>query len=218
MKVVTIEGTKREELGSKSAKQLRREGNVHCVIYGGKENIHFFTPETSFKDLLYTAEAHTVEIKLNDGSTKAVIRDVQYHPVTDEVEHVDFYQFQPGVPVTIEVPINLIGNARGVRNGGRLKVNLRKLRVKATEENLPGKLDINIEKLRIGQAIRVNEVNAEGFEIDHEPHRVILTIQTARNAVEDLEDDEDEEGAEGEEGATEGAAAEGGEETTTAEA
>ncbi|MGB0176456.1 MAG: 50S ribosomal protein L25/general stress protein Ctc [Owenweeksia sp.] len=217
MKVVTIEGTKREELGSKSAKQLRREGHVPCVIYGGKENIHFFTPETSFKELLYTAEAHTVEINVGGTATKAVIRDVQYHPVTDEVEHVDFFQLIPGVPVTIEVPINLIGNARGVRNGGRLKVNLRKLRVKASEENLPGKLDIDIEKLRIGQAIRVNEVKTDGFEIEHEPHRVILTIQNARNAVEDLEEEE-EEGAEGEEGATEGAAAEGGEETTTTEA
>ncbi|MEQ9263307.1 MAG: 50S ribosomal protein L25/general stress protein Ctc [Owenweeksia sp.] len=212
MKVVTIEGTKREELGSKSAKQLRREGNVPCVIYGGKENIHFFTPETSFKELLYTAEAHTVEININGTSTKAVIRDVQYHPVTDDVEHVDFFELIPGVPVTIEVPINLIGNARGVRNGGRLKVNLRKLRVKASEENLPGKLDIDIEKLRIGQAIRVSEVNTDGFEIEHEPHRVILTIQNARNAVEEDLDEEEE----GEEGAE--TAAEGSEEETTAEA
>lgn len=214
MKVITIEGTKREELGSKSAKQLRREDNVPCVIYGGEENIHFYTPSTSFKVLLYTAEAHAVEINLGGESVKAVIRDVQYHPVTDEIEHVDFFQLVSGREVTIEVPINLIGNARGVRNGGRLKVNLRKLRVKATEENLPGKLDIDIENLRIGQAIRVEEVNTDGFVIDHEPQRVILTIQNARNAVEDLED-EDEEGTE--EGGEETAAAEG-EETTTAEA
>lgn len=210
MKVITIEGTKREEVGSKSAKELRRSGNVPCVIYGGEENIHFYTPEISFKELLYTAEAHLVEVKLGDSSYRTVIREAQYHPVTDNVEHVDFYELIPGRPITIEAPINLIGNARGVRNGGRMKVNLRKLRVKASEENLPGKINIDIEKLRIGEAIRVEDIKKESdYEILHEPYRTILTIQTARNAVEDLDLDEEEEGAEGEE-----AAAEGAEETT----
>lgn len=217
MKTITIEGAKREELGSKSSKDLRREGNVPCVIYGGKENIHFYTPETSFKEVLYTAEAHIIEVKLGDKTYKSVVRDAQYHPVTDNVEHVDFFELVPGKPVDIQVPINLIGNARGVRNGGRMKVNLRKLRVKASEENLPGQIDINIEKLRIGEAIRVQDIKKESdYEILHEPHRTILTIQTARNAVEDLGDeDEEEEGTEGEEAT---ATAEGGEETTSAEA
>ncbi len=210
MKTIAIEGTLRKDLGSKSAKQLRREGNVPCVIYGGEENIHFYTADSNFKDLLFTAEAHLVEINVDGKTYKAVIRDVQYHPVTDETEHIDFYQTSPDKEITILVPINLIGNARGVRNGGRLKVNLRKLRVKASEENLPGKLDIDIENLRIGQAIRVEDVKTDGFEIMHEPQRTILTIQTARNAVEDLdEEEEDAEGAEGEEGT-----AEGGEEAT----
>ena len=126
------------------------------------------------------------------------------------LKHVDFYQTSPDKEITIQVPINLIGNARGVRNGGRLKVNLRKLRVKATEDNLPGNLDINIEQLRIGQTIRVQDVKTDNFEIMHEPTRAILTIQTARNVIEDIEDEDEEmEGAEGEE-----ATAEGGEEAT----
>ncbi len=206
MKTIAIEGTLRSEVGSKSAKLLRREGNVPCVIYGGEENVHFFTADKNFKELLFTAEAHLVEITLDGKTYKAVIRDVQYHPVTDETEHVDFYEVTPGKEITIEIPINLIGNARGVRNGGRLKVNLRKLRVKATEDHLPGQLDIDIENLRIGQAIRVEDVKTEGFEIMHEPQRTILTIQTARTAVEDV-DDEEEEGAEGEEATAEGAEA-----------
>lgn len=212
MKTIAIEGTLRSEVGSKSAKLLRREGNVPCVIYGGEENIHFYTEDKNFKELLFTAEAHLVEINLDGKTYKAVIRDVQYHPVTDETEHVDFYETSPDKEITILVPINLIGNARGVRNGGRLKVNLRKLRVKATEDHLPGQLDIDIENLRIGQAIRVEDVKTDGFEIMHEPQRTILTIQTARTAVEDV-DDEEEEGAEGEE-----ATAEGGEEATEAAA
>lgn len=211
MKTIAIEGTLREELGSKNAKQLRKEGKVPCVIYGGDKNIHFYADEMSFKELIYTAEAHTVAISLGSDTHKAVIRDVQYHPVTDALEHVDFYEFVPGRIITIEAPINLIGNARGVRNGGRLKVNLRKLRVKATEENLPSAIDINIEDLRIGQAIRVQDVTTEGYIIDHEPQRTILTIQTARNAVVDTEEEEGEE--EETEAAAEGEAAE-----TTAEA
>lgn len=196
MKTIAIEGTLRKDLGSKSAKQLRREGNVPCVIYGGEENIHFYTADSNFKDLLFTAEAHLVEINVDGKTYKAVIRDVQYHPVTDETEHIDFYQTSPDKEITILVPINLIGNARGVRNGGRLKVNLRKLRVKAAEDKLPGKLDIDIENLKIGQAIRVEDVKTDGFEIMHEPQRTILTIQTARNAVVEDEEEGEEEGEE----------------------
>lgn len=211
MKTIAIEGTLRTELGSKTAKQIRREGNVPCVIYGGEENIHFYTPEASFKELLYTPEAHLVEINLDGNKYRTVIRDVQYHPVTDATEHVDFFQTSPDKEITILVPIHLVGNARGVRNGGRLKVNLRRLRVKATENNLPGMIDINIEPLKIGQSIRVEDVKTDGYEIAHEPYRTILTIQTSRNAIEE-DEDEDEEGAEGEEGAT----AEGGEATEAA--
>lgn len=201
MKTIAIEGTLRTELGSKTAKQIRREGNVPCVIYGGEENIHFHTPEVSFKELLYTPEAHLVEINLDGKTYRTVIRDVQYHPVSDAIEHVDFFQTSADKAVTIEVPINLVGNSRGVRNGGRLKVNLRKLKVTATEANLPGHIDIDITEVRIGQSVRVSDVNTDGYEISHEPQRTILTVQTSRNAVADEDEDE---GAEGEEATAEG--------------
>ncbi len=201
MKTIAIEGTLREELGSKSAKVMRREGNVPCVIYGGEENIHFYASEGSFRDLLYTPEAHLVAITAGGKTFKAVIRDLQFHPVTDALEHVDFLEVLPGKEVTILVPVNLVGNARGVRNGGRLKVILRKLRVRATEEGLPSMIDINIENLRIGQAVRVRDIENAGFEILNEPQRTIAAIQTSRTAVED-EDEEDEEG--GEEATAEG--------------
>ncbi len=208
MKTIAIEGTLRDDLGTKSAKQLRREESVPCVIYGGKENIHFSTSNRNFKELLYTPMAHLVEITLGDKVYKAVIRDAQFHPVSDEILHVDFLETTPNKPFTVQVPINLIGNAKGVRNGGRMKVNLRKLRVKATEESLPEQINIDIENLRIGEAIRVEDVPTEGYVIDHEPQRTILTIQTARNAiVDDVEDEEGEEGAEGETAAAEGAEA-----------
>ena len=200
MKTIAIEGSLRENLGGSSAKQLRNEGQVPCVIYGGEENIHFYTPESSFKDLLFTPEVFNVEIAVDGKKYNCVIRQAQYHPVSDNIEHVDFMELIPGKVVTIKVPVLLTGNARGVRNGGRLKVNLRKLRVKATPDSLPGQIEIDITDLRIGQTIRVQDVPAEGFIIDHEPTRAICLVQTARNVVEEVE--EEEEGAEGEEGAT----------------
>lgn len=213
MKTIAIEGTLREETGTKSAKQLRKQGLVPCVIYGGEETIHFSTPDVSFKDILFTPEVYKVEINLDGKTYAAVIRDVQYHPVTDDTEHVDFFQLVADKPIVLKVPVQLKGNARGVRNGGRLKVNLRKLRVKATPDNLPGSIDIDIENLRIGETIRVEDVDTGDFEIMHEPFRAICLIQTARNAVEEVEDEEGEE-EEGEETAAEGSE----EEETTAEA
>lgn len=205
MKTIAIKGNLRENLGGSTAKQLRREGQVPCVIYGGDENVHFYTSEKSFKDLLYTPEVYNAEVAVDGKKYSCVIRQTQYHPVTDMVEHVDFFELIPGKEVTIRVPVALTGNARGVRNGGRLKVNLRRLRVKATPGNLPGQIEIDITNLKIGDTIRVEDVPVDGFVIDHEPGRAICLIQTARNVVE--VEDADEEGTE--EGATAEATAEG---------
>lgn len=205
MKVIVIEGTKREMLGSGSAKNLRREGNVPCVIYGGAENIHFSAPEISFKSLLYTNEAHLVEVKLDDKSYKAVLRDTQFHPVSDSLVHVDLMELVPGKEVSIKVPVALVGNAIGVRNGGKLKVNFRKLNIKGTEENLPGKIDINIDNLKIGQTIRVEDIVADGYTIENENFLAVVTIRTSRNAV---LDEEEEGAAEGEGAETAEASAE----------
>lgn len=195
MKTIAIEGSLRENLGGSSAKQLRKEGQVPCVIYGGDENVHFYTPEISFKHLLYTPEVFNVEITVDGKKYNCVIRQAQYHGVTDQVEHVDFLELIPGKEVMISVPIVLKGNARGVRNGGRLKVNLRRLRVKAMPSGLPGQIEIDITNLKIGETIRVEDVAVDGFIIDHEPSRAICLIQTARNVIKDIE--EEEEGEEG---------------------
>lgn len=204
MKTIAIEGSLRENLGSSSAKQLRKEGQVPCVIYGGAENIHFSTKEKSFKQLLYTPEVFSAEVDVDGKKYTCVMRQAQYHPVSDQVEHVDFLELIPDKEVNIEVPVVLTGNALGVRNGGRLKVNLRRLRVKALPAGLPGQIEIDITKLKIGDTVRVEDVPVDGFVIDHEDTRAICLIQTARNVVEEVEEDE-----EGEEGATAEAGAEG---------
>lgn len=206
MKSITLEGTIREELGSKSAKQLRREGQVPCVIYGGEEPVHFSAPAGDFKDLVYTPQAYITEVKVGDKTIKAVMQDIQFHPVSDAIEHIDFIQLVDGKAVSVEVPVNLIGNARGVRNGGKLKFTMRKLKVRGTEENLPEGIDLNIENLRIGQSVKVSQVEKAGFDILNADSAVIVSIKTSRNAVDDS--DEEEEGAEGGEGSTEEASAE----------
>lgn len=201
MKSITIQGKLRDELGTRSAKNLRKEGYVPCVIYGNGENIHFYTEDKSFKDILYTPEAKLIQVDIDGKLYDTIYRDAQYHPVSDEVEHVDLYHFDANNPITLEVPIRLIGTAKGVRNGGRMKVNLRRLPVRAKVENMPGMLEVNIEALRIGDALRVEDLDFEGIEILREPTRTILTIQTSRKAI--ITDADEEEGAEGEEAATE---------------
>lgn len=205
MRSISIEGKSREELGTKSAKLLRREGMVPCVIYGAGENVHFYTDSRSFKELLYTAEALLCVINIDGKEYKCVVRDSQFHPVSSAVEHVDFFQITDGKPFEAIVPINLVGNARGVRNGGKLKAVLRKVKAYGTEENMPGVINLDITDLRIGQSMRVSDIDANGFEIVGDAGRTVVGIKTSRNAVD--EDEDEEEAGEGEEAAAESAEA-----------
>jgi len=130
MQSVTLQGTVRTELGTKYAKQLRDQGQVPCVMYGGDAPVHFYAPILTFRDLVYTAEARMASIELEGKTYQAVIQDMQFHVLNDALTHVDFIQVLDGKPVTIQVPMILTGNSRGVRNGGKLKFSLRNLKVK----------------------------------------------------------------------------------------
>jgi large subunit ribosomal protein L25 len=191
MKSVAIAGNTRTTLGTKEAKTLRKTGQVPCVIYGGEAPIHFSAPVLAFKDVVYTPEAKVAEIQLDGNTVKAVMQDIQFHPVTDEILHIDFIQLVSGKSVIYEVPVNLNGTARGVRNGGKMKVVLRKIVVKATPENMVDAINLDITNLRIGQSIRVSNLPTEGYEIISAPSAVIVTIKTSRNAVADIDEDEE---------------------------
>jgi len=210
MKSITIKGSERESVGKKATKALRNAGKVPCVIYGGEKPLHFSAEELSFKDLVYTPNAHTVVVEL-EGSKKydAVMQDIQFHPVTDSILHVDFYQLFKDKEVTMDIPVRLLGNSPGVRNGGRLLFRKRKLSIKALPDNLPDFFDIDISKLKIGGNISVSTLLKDEFTILHPENTVVVQVKAARNAV--LIDEEDEEGEEGAE-ATAEAAAEGGNE------
>ena len=207
MKSVEIQGNVRTEVGSKYAKAERKAGNVPCVVYGGEAPIHFSAPTLAFRGLVYTAEAKTAKITVGDTTVEAVIQDIQFHPVTDQLMHIDFIQLVDGKAVTMNIPVVLHGQARGVLNGGKLKTILRQLSVRAIPGQFPESIDLDITNLRIGKSIRVSDVIPEGFEILNADTAVIVTVKKARGAVDD-DDDEEEEGAEGAEAPAEAAAAE----------
>lgn len=207
MKSVEIQGNVRTEVGSKYAKAERKAGNVPCVVYGGEAPIHFSAPTLAFRGLVYTAEAKTAKITVGDTTVEAVIQDIQFHPVTDQLMHIDFIQLVDGKAVTMNIPVVLHGQARGVLNGGKLKTILRQLSVRAIPGQFPESIELDITNLRIGKSIRVSDVTPEGFEILNADTAVIVTVKKARGAV-DEDDDEEEEGAEGAEAPAEAAAAE----------
>ncbi|MDB4293367.1 50S ribosomal protein L25/general stress protein Ctc [Maribacter sp.] len=216
MKSITIKGSERESVGKKATKALRNAGLVPCVVYGGEKPLHFSAPELAFRDLVYTPAAHTVKVDLGEGKLKAIMQDIQFHPVTDKILHIDFYQLFDDKEVTMNIPVRIQGNSPGVRNGGRLLFRKRKLAIKALPDKLPDFFDIDISKLKIGQNISVATLLNDDFTILHPESTVVIQVKTARAAVEVEEDEEEgEEGAEGAEGvegaATDAPAAEGGE-------
>ena len=214
MKSITIKGSERESVGKKSTKALRNAGKIPCVVYGGEKPLHFSADELAFKNLVYTANAHTVKVDLDgDKKVKAVMQDVQFHPVTDKILHIDFYQLFDDKPVTMDIPVRLQGNSPGVRNGGRLLFRKRKLSIKALPDNLPDFFDIDISELMIGDNISVETLLNDDFTILHPESTVVVQVKTARAAIVEEVEEDDEEGIEGEEGVegAEGAAAEGGE-------
>lgn len=199
MKSLTIKGSKRESVGKKATKALRNAGEVPCVVYGGKEAVHFHAPEISFKNLVYTPDVHTVNLELNDGTTlNAVLQDIQFHPVTDAILHMDFYQFEEDQPITMEIPVETEGIPKGVKNGGVLRFNLRRLYVRGLAKHLPDTILVNITKLKIGNKLYVTDATSEDYKILHPDNTVICQVRTSRNvaAIGVDEDDEDEEGTE----------------------
>lgn len=218
MKSITINGSKRESVGKSATKALRNAGRVPCVLYGGEEPVHFSAAEVSFKDLVYTPNAHTVVIELEGGETyDAVLQDIQFHPVTDNILHIDFYQLFEDKEITMDIPVHLIGTAKGVLNGGVLRKNNRKLRVKALPANLPDYLEADITPLKINDKLYVTDFASDDYTIMHSDNTIVCMVKTARLAiVDDIDEEDDELEGEGTEGA-EGAEAQGDSAEATAE-
>jgi large subunit ribosomal protein L25 len=169
-------------LGKKSSKELRKSGNVPCVIYGKEKNIHFFAHENSFKNLVYTHAAHLVKLNIDDKEYKAVLKDMQFHPVKDNILHADFIEIHDNKPVVINIPIKVSGDSVGVIAGGKLSIKRRTLKVKGLADDLPEALPINITDLKIHEGIKVGELSYDKIELLDPKKSMVLTIATSRVA------------------------------------
>jgi large subunit ribosomal protein L25 len=182
MKTIEINASFRKELGNKNAKALRKAGNVPCVIYGGKENIHFYAHENSFKDLIYTPDAHLVNLNIEGKEINVVLKEIQFHPVTDRIIHVDFVEVFPDKPVVVNIPIKVFGDSVGILAGGKLRIRRRSLKAKGFANDLPEVLPIDITELKIHQSIKVGELSYDKIELLDPRNSMVLAVATSRVA------------------------------------
>jgi large subunit ribosomal protein L25 len=204
MKEVSLSGSVRTNVGKKDAKAVRNAGNVPCVVYGAGTQTHFSVKHTEMEKMIYTPNVYIINVDVDGTTTKTIIQDVQYHPVTDKIVHVDFIELQDDKKIRVNIPVNLFGRSPGVLNGGKLQQIFRRLKVYALPGDLPDSIEVDISPLKIGMAIRVADINTDKLNIINSENAVICSVKMSRGVVEDEEEEGTEEGAEGAEGSEEG--------------
>lgn len=182
MKTVEIKGTKRTDLGKKATKQLRNEEQVPCVIYGGEEVIHFSAPAKEFKKIIYTPNVYIININVDGKTYPCILQDKQFHPVVDQLLHIDFLQVKEDKPVNIEIPVTMEGFAEGVKAGGKLQLEKRKLKVRALAKDLPDTLKIDITNLGLGKTIQVGSLSYDNLELTNAKNAVVVSVKLTRAA------------------------------------
>ncbi len=180
MKTIAISGSPRENVGKRDAKELRYEGKVPAVLYGGTEQVHFALVITDLKDAIYTPEANFVEIEINGSKTKAIIKDLQFHPLTEVLMHVDFLQLFDDKEIVMEIPVKLTGTSPGVKMGGKLVQKLRKLRVRAFPKDMPQSVEVSISKMEVGNLFRVRDLAAGDYTITNTGEDTIVSVGMSR--------------------------------------
>jgi len=183
MKVASLSGSRRESVGKKSTKQLRAQGLVPCVVYGNGEQIHFAAKENDVNKIIYSPDVYKVEIDVDGKKTFAIVQDLQQDPVTDKIRHIDFLRLDDKKPVKVGLPIKLVGNSRGVMNGGKLTTQFRKLAVVGLPNDLPDFIEINISDLKIGDAIRINQLDNQKLHFLAPQNAVVVAVRMSRKAV-----------------------------------
>ena len=217
MKTLAISAKTRNGTGKTDSKALRNQGNVPCVLYGGEKQVCFYAHENDFRNLVYTPDVFIVELDIEGEKCRAVMQDLQFHPVTDKLLHLDFLEIFDDKEVTVTIPVHLKGNAVGIRDGGILSFRRRKIITRAIPGNLPDYIEINIEDVEIGQSIFIKDLRDERYTFLAPDNAVVVGVRIARELI--IEEEEEEE-IEGEEGAVEGeeGAIEGGAEASPSEA
>ena len=182
MQVFDLKGEVRNDLGKKATKAVRYAEKVPCVLYGGEANVHFAVLDKDLKKLLYTPNVYLVNLDLDGKSYSAVMRDIQFHPVTDKVLHIDFYQTSEDKPVVMDVPVRVTGHAAGVQAGGKLAIITRKLKVKALPKDMPDEVVVDVTSLGVGKAIKVQDIHVEGVELMNAKSVVVAQVKLTRAA------------------------------------
>lgn len=182
MKTFELQGQLRSEIGKKDSKAVRREGGIPCVLYGGAEPVHFSVKTPDVRHLVYTPHVYFVELNLDGKKQMAVLKDLQTHPVSDAILHMDFQTIQDDKPVAMAIPVTVVGNSPGVRNGGKLVVNLRKLAVSALPKNMPDQITVDISNLNIGDGLRIREIEQEGVVFLENGSIVVTAVRMTRSA------------------------------------
>ena len=180
MKSVSISGSPRANVGKKDATALRNGKQIPCVLYGGKEQIHFSVLDTDFKPLLYTPDVNTVDLDIAGKKYSAIVQETQYHALTDHLLHVDFLEIIPGKPVVMNIPVRTTGTSPGVRNGGKLNKKLKTLKLKGPVEKMPDAITIAIDKMEIGDSVRVSDLKYDGLTLLNAPNVTVVSVQVTR--------------------------------------
>jgi large subunit ribosomal protein L25 len=183
MKSISIKGSERESVGKVATKAVRNAGMVPCVIYGGSQPVHFQAEAKAFKSLVYTPNAHTVAIDLDGKTYNAILQDIQFHPVSDAILHIDFFQLSDDKEIVMEVPVKITGTSPGVLLGGVLNLNQRRLKVKALPKNLPDFVEANISELQMGNKLYVTKLAANNFKLMHPDNTVVCQVKISRAAM-----------------------------------
>lgn len=184
MNSVSLSGSLRENVGKKDAKALRRNGQVPCIIYGNNiEQVKFFTDARSFKKILYTPETLIIDFEINGKVYHTILQDIQYHPVTDEVIHADFLYVNEENPITVTLPVRTQGTCPGVMRGGRMNMNLSKLKVRGYVNDLPDNIMIDVTKLQMNQAIKVKDLDLEKITVLVPANTIVVDVRAPRNAA-----------------------------------
>ena len=189
MKEISITGQKRETLGKKASKAIRKQGMIPCNLYGEEKKdgkpvaLAFASPFSELRKIIYTPHIYVIKIDIDGASHTAVMKEIQFHPVTDAPLHVDFYEVNDQQPITIGIPVKLTGLAQGVRDGGRMNLSIRKIAVTAPYQQIPEHLDIDVTALKIGRSIKVGNLSFEGLELATSKDVVVCSIKMTRNAV-----------------------------------
>ena len=182
MKTFELKGKVREELGKKASKATRAEESVPCVLYGTGENVHFTATASDLRKLIYSPEVFIVDLDVDGKKSKAIMKDLQFHPVSDKVLHIDFLEVSENKPVVVELPVQLNGLAEGVKAGGKLALEMRKLRVKGLYTNFPEKIDIDVTSLGLGKSIQVGALKFDNMELLNAKNAVVCQVKLTRAA------------------------------------